>query len=85
MRVVCIYRQGEDYTGKVEDWLEDFYRQTGRHLEIVNPDADSRFCELHDVTSYPAFLALDEGGTHVAKWQGAMLPTFNEVAFYLIS
>lgn len=85
MRVLCIYRKNQDYTGRVEDWLEDFYRQTGQRLETMNPDADPRFCELHDVTNYPAFVALDNNGTSVAKWQGPSLPAFNDVAFYLLS
>ena len=38
MRVVCVYRDRQDYTRSVDEWLENFRRQTGREIETMDPD-----------------------------------------------
>ena len=30
MRVVCVYKDNQDYTRSVNEWIEDLRRQTGR-------------------------------------------------------
>ncbi len=84
MRVICIYRENQDYTRTVLDWLEDFRRQTGYEIETMNPDENIEFCEAHDVVEYPTILALDNSGSIVASWRGKMLPLKNEVLYYII-
>ena len=44
MRVVCIYRDNQDYTRSVDEWLENIRRQTGREIETLDPDENSDFC-----------------------------------------
>ena len=44
MRLICIFREGEDYSRSVNEWLENFRRQTGREIEVMNPDEETAFC-----------------------------------------
>ena len=57
MRVVCIYRDNQDYTRSVEEWIENIRRQTGREVETMDPDHNPSFCEAYDVVEYPTILA----------------------------
>ncbi|MBR3157396.1 hypothetical protein IKF20_03190 [Candidatus Saccharibacteria bacterium] len=84
MRVVCIYRENEDYSRSVEEWIENLRRQTGREIETMNPDENPSFCEAYDVVEYPTFLALGEHGDVRASWRGKDLPLINEVLYYMI-
>lgn len=84
MRVVCIYREGQDYSRSVSEWLENFRRQTGREIEVMNPDNNTGFCEAYDIVEYPTIMALGERGEVRASWRGRNLPLINEVLFYMI-
>ena len=84
MRVVCIYREGQDYSRSVSEWLENFRRQTGREIETMNPDENTDFCEAYDVVEYPTILALGTNGEVRANWRGRNLPLINEVLYYTI-
>ena len=84
MRVVCIYRDNQDYSRSVEEWLENFYRQTGREIETMNPDENISFCEAYGVVEYPTILALGNSGEVLSSWRGHDLPLINEVLYYMI-
>ena len=84
MRVVCIYREGQDYSRSVSEWLENFRRQTGREIEVMDPDNNTGFCEAYDIVEYPTIMALGERGEVRASWRGRNLPLINEVLFYMI-
>lgn len=84
MRVVCIFRNNEDYTRSVTDWLEDFRRQTGKEIETMNPDENVNFCTAYDIVEYPTILALGNSGEVLAMWRGRTLPLINEVLYYTI-
>lgn len=84
MRIVCIYRDNQDYSRMVNDWLEDFHRQTGREIEKMDPDHNPGFCEAYDIVEYPTIMALGERGEVRASWRGRNLPLINEVSFYAI-
>ncbi|MBR3137910.1 hypothetical protein IKG41_01005 [Candidatus Saccharibacteria bacterium] len=84
MRVVCIFRDNQDYSRTVTEWLENFRRQTGREIEIMNPDENSSFCETYDIVEYPTILALGNNGEVRASWRGRDLPLINEVLYYTI-
>ena len=84
MRVVCICRENQDYSRAVSEWLENFYRQTGKEIEIMDPDENVGFCEAYDVVEYPTILALGESGDVRASWRGQNLPLINEVLYYMI-
>ena len=84
MRIICIYRDNQDYTRSVEEWLENFRRQTGREIETMNPDENTGFCEAYDVVEYPTIMALGNRGEVHASWRGKALPLINEVLYYMI-
>ena len=84
MRVVCVFRDNEDYTRAVTDWLEDFYRQTGKKIETMNPDENTNFCVTYDIVEYPTIIALGNNGEVMAMWRGRNLPLINEVLYYTI-
>ena len=83
MRVICIYRDKQDYTRAVEEWLENFYRQTGHELETMDPDQNLNFCETYDIVEYPTIIALGNNGEVREIWRGKELPLFNDVLFYM--
>ena len=83
MRVVCIYRENQDYSRTVSEWIENIRRQTGHEIEILNPDTNPGFCEAYDVVEYPTILALGDRGDVKASWRGKDLPLINEVLYYL--
>ena len=84
MRVICIYRDNQDYTRSVDEWLENVRRQTGREIETMDPDHNPNFCETYDIVEYPTILALDNAGSVRASWRGRGLPLIDEVLYYLI-
>lgn len=84
MRVVCIYRDNQDYSRMVDEWLENVRRQTGREIETMDPDENTGFCEAYDVVEYPTILVLGSRGEVRASWRGLELPLINEVLYYLI-
>ncbi len=84
MRIICIFRDNQDYSRAITEWLEDFRRQTGREIETMNPDENTNFCETYDIVEYPTILALGESGDVRAIWRGKSLPLINEVLYYMI-
>jgi len=84
MRIICIYKDNEEYTRTVTDWLEDFRRQTGREIETMNPDENTTFCEAYDIVEFPTIIVLDNSGSVIASWRGSMMPLKNEVLYYII-
>ncbi len=84
MRLLCIFREGEDYSRSVNEWLENFRRQTGRELEVMDPDKETAFCETYDVVEFPTFLALGNDGSVRAAWSGRDLPLINDVLYYAL-
>ena len=84
MRVAIIYRDDQDYSRSVEEWLEAFRRQTGKKLERIDPDRDPHFCEVYDIVEYPTNIAIGNQGDVRAMWRGRDLPLINEVSFYVL-
>lgn len=84
MRVVCVWREGEDYSRTVEEWLTEFERRTGREIESISPDGREgvQFCSTYDVVEYPTILALDDSGAVLAEWRGEQMPLFDEVMYW---
>ena len=84
MRVVCVYREGQDYSRSVSEWLETFHRRTGRELEVMDPDANTDFCTTYDIVEYPTIIALGDRGDVRATWRGRELPLIDEVSYYTL-
>ena len=84
MRVVVVARDNTDYARAVDTFVNDFARQTGRTLELLDPDqpdGDS-FCRTYDIVEYPSVVALSNDGQMQNTWSGKMLPTISEVSYY---
>ena len=84
MRVVCVFRDNEDYTRSVTEWIENLRRQTGREIETMNPDENVGFCETYDIVEYPSIVAIGDSGEVLSIWSGRTLPLINEVLYYMI-
>ena len=84
MKVICIYRDNQDYSRAVTEWLENFHRQTGRTIETMDPDLNTKFCETYDIVEYPTIIALGNQGDVRAMWRGKDLPLIDEVNYYMI-
>lgn len=85
MRLVGVWREGEDYSRSVEEWIEEFKRRTGREVESLNPDTGEgeSICRAYDVVEYPTIMALGDDGAVLGVWRGKILPTFDEVAYWV--
>ncbi len=84
MRVVIVTKENTDYARQVQEFLGNFTRQTGRSLEVINPeslDGDS-FCRTYDIVEYPTIIALSNDGQVQNMWSGTTLPTIGEVSYY---
>lgn len=84
MRVVCVWREGYDYSRTVEEWLREFEHRNNVEVESIDPETreGESFCRAYDVVEYPTILALGDDGAVLAMWRGEMLPTFDEVAYW---
>lgn len=84
MRVVAIYKEHSEEARPTEDYLRDFARQTGRELEVMNPESKEgiSFCEAYDIMQYPTLIAISDDGKMQNMWTGLPLPTISEVSYY---
>ncbi len=84
MRVVVIAKPETDYARTIEEFLNNFVRQTGRTLELLNPDEPDgeRFTRAYDIVEYPTIIAISADGQVQNMWSGAALPTIDEVSYY---
>ena len=80
-----VYKQETDYARRVDEFLGDFKRQTGRDLETLDPDTrdGSGFCETYDIVEYPTIIAISDDGQIQNQWKGLPLPTISEVSYYV--
>lgn len=85
MRVVVLSRPATDYARLVDIFVADFLRQTGKQLEVLDPDSPDgeALSRAYDVVQYPAIVALSDEGHMQNMWVGEMLPTINEVSYYV--
>lgn len=85
MRVVVVTKPETDYARSVETFLNDFKRQTGKEVEILDPDslAGGTFCQSYDIVEYPTIIALSNDGQVQNSWRGTALPTISEVSYYV--
>lgn len=84
MRVVVISKPETDYARMMEEFLNNFTRQTGRTLEQLNPDEPDgeRFVRAYDIVEYPTIIAISSDGQLQNMWSGRSLPTIDEVNYY---
>ena len=84
MRVVVIYKDYSDHAREVIDYLRDFERQTGKQLEVMDPESHTHegFLQAYDIVEYPTIIAISDDGAVLHTWRGRPLPTINEVSYY---
>lgn len=84
MKVVVVYKPVSEHATRVEEFLRDFSKQTGRLIETVDPETQTGigFCEAYDIVEYPSMIALDDSGKLLNFWKGLPLPTISEVSYY---
>lgn len=84
MRTVCIWRDDEDYSRAMTEWIWGFEHRTGREIESISPDTreGESLCNAYDIVEYPTILVLRDDGSVVASWRGRNLPLFDEVAYW---
>lgn len=84
MKTLVVYREQTDYARDVETFMHDYTRQTGRGLEVINPDTleGAQFCETYDLMEYPTIISIDDNGGALNVWRGLPLPTISEVSYY---
>lgn len=84
MKACMVYKDLSDHGRAVTDFLRDFERQTGKTLEIVDPETreGAAFCQTYDVVEYPTIIALDDNGVIQNVWRGVSFPTMSELSYY---
>lgn len=80
-----VTKEATDYARRVEEFLENFARQTGREIETLNPDTPdgATFCRTYDIVEYPTVIALSDDGQVQNVWRGVNFPTINELSYYV--
>lgn len=87
MRVVAIWREGEDYSRSMEEWLRDLEKRCGKTIESFSPDEPEgeSLARTYDVVEYPTILAFDDSGRLIQMWRGTMLPKLDDVIYYVLN
>lgn len=81
---LIIYKPVSEHARAVEDYMRDFYRQTGSELETVDPETrdGADMCRVYDIVEYPSIVAISDDGQLLNSWRGLPLPTINELSYY---
>lgn len=84
MRTVVVFKEMSDHGREVLDYQRDFEHQTGKKLELIDPDTrdGASFCRVYDIVEYPTIIALDDSGSMLSVWRGRPLPMIDEVSYY---
>lgn len=84
MRIVVVYKDVSDHGREVREYVDDFKRQTGLKIEVMDPDSGRNefFLQAYDIVEYPTILAIADDGRLLQIWRGRPLPLFDEVAYY---
>ncbi len=85
MRTFVVYKTESDHARAVMTFMDDFMRQTGKKIEVVNPESPdgSQTCQVYDIVEYPSIVAIDNNGVLQNIWRGLPLPTISEVSYYV--
>lgn len=86
MRVVCVTREGREYSRAVSDYNESLRRRFGKMMETVMMDSaeGESLTRTLDITLAPTILAIDNLGRVKMSWRGLPLPQMDEVGYYLM-
>lgn len=81
-----LYRPNTERAGAAEDYAHEYHmRHPEREIPLQNVDSPegAELARIHDITSYPAILALADDGSYLQDWQGEHLPLMSEVDYYM--
>ena len=84
MKTYMVYKDESDHARMVIDFMRDFERQTGKRLEVVDPETrdGAGFCTTYDIVEYPTIIALDDNGVLQNMWRGRQFPAISELSYY---
>ena len=85
MKVVILYQPGSETDTKVQEYAQNFTRQTGKTLEMMDSNSPQavEIAQLHDIVQFPAILVTEEDGQYVQGWNDiTSWPTASELSFY---
>ncbi|NLA43498.1 hypothetical protein GX865_05130 [Candidatus Saccharibacteria bacterium] len=84
MKIKIVYKDASDHARPVRGFIHDYERQTGRTLEVIEPESieGESLCRLYDVVEYPTVLATTDDGQLLQMWRGLPMPLINEVSYY---
>ena len=84
MRIVVVYKDASDHGREVREYVDDFKRQTGLKIEVMDPDSGRNdfFLRAYDIVEYPSIIAITNSGSLQHIWRGLPLPLINEVSYY---
>lgn len=82
---MVIFRDNTDYARELSTWMEDFKHETGKEIEILDPDTveGEAFIRPRDIMEFPAIVAVDDDGRVLKIWRGKKLPRINDVSYYM--
>lgn len=85
VKTYVIYKDASDHARAVIDYLRDFERQTGKKLNIIDPESaeGASLCRAYDIVEYPTVVATDNNGIMQQMWRGLPLPTVSEISYYV--
>ena len=85
MKAIVIYKDNDETTRTVIEFLRDFEHQTGHKLETLSPETAEgvHFCEAYGILEYPTIIAISDDGIMQNQWTNLPLPTINEVSYYV--
>jgi hypothetical protein len=84
-KVIVMYKPQSEHARILEDYMRDFYRQTGRELETLDPDTREgvALSEIYDIVEYPTIIAVSDDGQILNSWRGLPpLPTISDLSYY---
>lgn len=85
MKAMIFYRPNSEHERRVEEYVRDFARHTGKELPVidVNSQEGAYEAQLYDIMKFPSIIATDDQGKLLQVWQDELLPRFDEVSYYV--
>ena len=85
MKVAILYRPNSEHETRVQNYAQDFERQVGKKLALVDADTAEavEIANIHDIMQFPAILVTEDDGSAVQVWTDVeSWPTFSELSYY---
>ena len=82
---MIFYRPNSEHERRVEEYVRDFGRHTGKELPMVSVDTrdGAAKAQTYDILKFPSIIATDDDGRMLQVWQDEMQPRFDEVSYYV--